>query len=86
MIILELLEGIYQKTINKVKVEAIELGLVYIFNEVTYGIKVIYDEVDTPSADVCFSKITITHSVYWVDHFKGLFESFPEHRKVVPMI
>ena len=28
------------------------------------GIKLIYDQIDTPHADMCFSKITITHSVY----------------------
>ena len=28
-----------------------------------YGIKLIYDEIDTPHADMCFSNITITHSV-----------------------
>ena len=29
-----------------------------------YGIKLIYDEIDTPHADMCFSNITETHSVY----------------------
>ena len=29
-----------------------------------YGIKLIYDEIDTPHADMCFSNKTITHSVY----------------------
>ena len=29
-----------------------------------YGIKLIYDQMDKPHADMCFSKITITHSVY----------------------
>ena len=29
-----------------------------------YGIKLIYDRIDTPHADMCFSNITITHSVY----------------------
>ena len=29
-----------------------------------YGNKIIYDEIDTPHADMCFSNITITHSVY----------------------
>ena len=28
-----------------------------------YGIKLIYDEIDGPHADMCFSNITITHSV-----------------------
>ena len=29
-----------------------------------YGIKLIYDQIDNPHADMCFSNITITHSVY----------------------
>ena len=29
-----------------------------------YGIKLIYVEIDTPHADMCFSNITIAHSVY----------------------
>ena len=29
-----------------------------------YGIRIIYDQIDTPHADMCFSNITITHSVY----------------------
>ena len=29
-----------------------------------YGIKLIYDEIDSALADMCFSNITITHSVY----------------------
>ena len=34
------------------------------FTVENYGIKIIYDQIDTPHADMCFSKITITHSVY----------------------
>ena len=34
-----------------------------IFEE-NYGIKLIYDQIDTAHADMCFSNITITHSVY----------------------
>ena len=34
------------------------------FTEENYGIKLIYDQIDTPHADVCFSNISITHSVY----------------------
>ena len=34
------------------------------FTVENYGIKLIYDQVDTPHADMCFSNITITHSVY----------------------
>ena len=29
-----------------------------------YGIRLIYDQIDTPHADMCFSNITIIHSVY----------------------
>ena len=32
--------------------------------EKNYGIKLIYDQIDTAHADMCFSNITITHSVY----------------------
>ena len=34
------------------------------FTEENYGIKLINDEIDTPHADMCFSNIMITHSVY----------------------
>ena len=34
------------------------------FTVENYGIKLIYDQIDTPHADMCFSNITITHSVY----------------------
>ena len=34
------------------------------FTEENYGIKLIYDQIDTPHADMCFSYITLTHSVY----------------------
>ena len=34
------------------------------FTEKKYGIKLIYDEIDTAHADMCFSNITITHSIY----------------------
>ena len=29
-----------------------------------YGIRLVYDQIDTPHADMCFSNITITHSVF----------------------
>ena len=29
-----------------------------------YGIKLVYDRIDKPHADMCFSNITITHFVY----------------------
>ena len=34
------------------------------FTEDIYGIKLIYDEIDTPHADLSFSNIIITRSVY----------------------
>ena len=34
------------------------------FTTENYGIKLIYDEIDTAHANMCFSNITITHSVY----------------------
>ena len=34
------------------------------FTVENYGIKLIYDQIDTPHADMCFSNIIITHSVY----------------------
>ena len=34
------------------------------FTVENYAIKLIYDEIDTAHADMCFSNITITHSVY----------------------
>ena len=34
------------------------------FTDQNYGIKIIYDEIDSPHADMCFSKVTITHCVY----------------------
>ena len=35
-----------------------------IFTVENYGIRLIYDQIDTPHADMCFSNISITHSVY----------------------
>ena len=34
------------------------------FTEENYGIRLVYDQIDTPHADMCFINITITHSVY----------------------
>ena len=34
------------------------------FTQENYGIKLIYDQIHTPHADMCFSDITITYSVY----------------------
>ena len=33
------------------------------FTEVNYGMKLIYDEIDTAHADMCFSNIAIAHTV-----------------------
>ena len=33
-----------------------------------YGNKLILDQIDTAHSDMCFSNITMTHSVYWVYH------------------
>ena len=34
------------------------------FTIANYGIKLVYDQIDKPHADICFSNITITHSKY----------------------
>ena len=34
------------------------------FTVENYGIKIIYDQIDTAHVDMCFSNITITHSVF----------------------
>ena len=34
------------------------------FTVKNYGVKLIYDQIDTPHADMCFSNITITLSVF----------------------
>ena len=34
------------------------------FTVENYGIRLIYDQIETPHADMCFSNITITHSVF----------------------
>ena len=34
------------------------------FTVENYGIKLIYDQIHTPHADMCLSNIMITHSVY----------------------
>ena len=34
------------------------------FTVENYGVKLFYDKIETPHADMCFSKITITPSVY----------------------
>ena len=38
--------------------------LVLSFTIENYGIRLIYDEIDSAHADMCFSNITITHSIY----------------------
>ena len=34
------------------------------FTVQNYGIKLVYDQIDTAHADMCFANITITHSMY----------------------
>ena len=34
------------------------------FTVQNFGIKLVYDQIDTAHSDMCFSNITITHSVY----------------------
>ena len=34
------------------------------YTEENYGIKLFYDQIDTPHADMCFRSITITYSEY----------------------
>ena len=54
-----------------------------------YGIKLIYDQIETAHADMCFSNITITHSVYYMNnhnYFKDIFESIHDYKKVVLLI
>ena len=54
-----------------------------------YGIKLIYDRIDTAHADMCFSNITSSHSMYHMDiskNFEGLLGSIPNYRKIVLLI
>ena len=56
------------------------------FTVENYGVKLIYDEIDTAHADMSFSNITIAHSVYQMDdviYSKDLFESIPDYREIV---
>ena len=34
------------------------------FTKENYGIELVYDQIDKPHADMCFSNTTITNSVY----------------------
>ena len=49
--------------------------VIFNFTLENYGIKLILDQIDTPHADMCFSKFIITHSVDYMNH-KKLFWSF----------
>ena len=56
------------------------------FTVENYGIKLIYGEISSPHANMCFSNITITHSVHYMDKincFKSLIESIPDYRRIV---
>ena len=51
-----------------------------------YDFKLILHQIDTAQSEMCFSKISITHSVYQMDqvnYFKDLFESISDYRKIV---
>ena len=51
-----------------------------------YGIKIIYDQIATPQADMSFRNFRETHSIYKMDnisYFEDLFESTPESRNQV---
>ena len=56
------------------------------FTEENYGIRLIYDQKDTPHANICFSKITIEHSIFSMNnpnYFEDKFESITDYRKTV---
>ena len=56
------------------------------FTVENYGIKLLYDRIDTTHVDVCFSNITIPHFGYYMDHvncFKYSFGSIPDYRNLV---
>ena len=38
------------------------------FTEQNHGIKLIFDEIDSAHSGLCFSNISITHSVYKITH------------------
>ena len=59
------------------------------FTEKNSDNKLIYDEIDTAFADMCFSNIMITHSLCWMNHvniFKDWFESIPDYWKNVVLM
>ena len=56
------------------------------FTEENCGIRLIYDEIDSTHADICFSKITKSISVFqmkYENYFIDMFESIPGYRKIV---
>ena len=56
------------------------------FTEENYGIKLIFDEIDSAHSDMCFSNIIITHSIFYMNYFKDLFESIHHYKKIVLII
>ena len=51
-----------------------------------YGIKLTNDQIERPHAEMCFSNITIPHSLFWMDHinnFKDMIESIQNFREIV---
>ena len=50
-----------------------------------YGTKFILDKINTAHSDMCFSNITITHSLFYMNNpncFRDIFESIPYYRKI----
>ena len=50
--------------IDKAIIQPIGLLVNLNFTVENYAIKLIYDQTDTAHADMCFSNITITHSIF----------------------
>ena len=46
------------------------------FTETNYGIKLVFDQLDTALAVLCFSNVVITHPVYEMDHIIFLKDFF----------
>ena len=47
------------------------------FTEQNHGIKLIFDEIDSAHSGLCFSNISMTHSVYKITH---IIASLPKYK------
>ena len=59
------------------------------FTEDKYGVRISFDQIDKPHADMRFSNSTLTNSVFYRNfekYFKDKFESIPDYRKIVLLI